>query len=143
MEFTQKPTDVVFLGRVITSAYNDVLASSHQIYDYEMEMPQSEINKLISNGGSQYFVQIFTTNGIILTDTNKSTTLYAQVYLNGENVTDKFNDWDFSWERTSTDGIGDKEWNEQHKNVGKQIVVDSSQIENRTAMFQCNLNIDK
>ena len=59
-----------------------------------------------------------------------------------ENVTDKYKDSCFTWERSTYDSSSDKYWNEQHSSGAKTITINRSDVMFSAAYFTCTFSYD-
>lgn len=129
-----KKTDIRIPGRLVTTAYNNQVVDTEQVWDSELKKSQQEINKDIA-----IRVLIFSTGGVVIKNGQGSCTLYAQVYKGNDNITSDISDNKYSWTRISTDNAADLIWNQAHEGCGPQITVTGDDVSG-LAMFECNVN---
>ena len=91
---------------------------------------------VVSNGESAINMEVYTTNGESFLDSDIDTDMYVKVYYGSEDVTDKIPADMFYWTRTSSDVIGDLEWNSKHKST-KTISITREDVDRR-AHFDCH-----
>lgn len=140
MEITNR--DIKFSGRIVTTASNNKLASAEQIYDYDLKMNQSEINKL--RNADEIKIEIFSTNGLILGRDIQSTYVCCNILKNGESINAEYIEKGgiFKWTRISRNSDSDASWNSDslHSNDRTgQIQVTKDDISNQT-IFKCEIN---
>lgn len=87
-------------------------------------------------------ILILTDRGDILKTGLEETTLTAYVLMGGEDVTERFEQSNFKWTRTSSDAASDTAWNTAHEGVGRSITVTKSEVFRR-ALFECELDTTK
>lgn len=88
-------------------------------YTHKDVLTRASISIQIIDDTALYKGQLFSSNGNIFSQRDKSTDLYVRVYKGLEDITTKF--IDIVWKRVSTDVEGDKTWGDKH--AGKTDVV--------------------
>jgi hypothetical protein len=84
-------------------------------------------------------VRLYTSSGNIRLNKNEEVTIFAEVWVEGMNITDFLPLKAFTWQRVTSDTEADEVWNSkvEHNNV-KNITIDGSDID-RKAMFVCTV----
>lgn len=139
VDIQYKPgVDIVIPGSVITASADNIVAYSSQIYDNVSGKCQEEINN-----EKVYRVEIYSTDGITMSNNSQTCTLYAQVFEGNENITDKLNDSAFVWTRNSSNENADDYWNQMNESnrIGKKQITVAYQDVDVRAMFECKVNI--
>ena len=88
-------------------------------YTHKDVLTRASISIQIIDDTALYKGQLFSSNGNIFSQRDKSTDLYVRVYKGLEDITTKFTD--IVWKRFSTDTEGDKTWGDKH--AGKTDIV--------------------
>lgn len=128
-------SDFIVQGRIISGTKKHIVADTRQLWDERFQMFQSDINKEIR-------VEIYSTNGILIKNKSNTCTLYAQVFIGSENITNKFLTQEFSWVRTSDDSESDAIWNSKHQGCGPEITVSAKEVVG-SSLFECNVNTQR
>lgn len=97
-------------------------------YTHKDVLTRASVSIQIIDDTALYKAQLFSSNGNIFSQRDKSTDLYVRVYKGLEDITTKFTD--IVWKRFSTDTEGDKTWGNKH--AGKtDIVVTKDDIKDK------------
>lgn len=87
-----------------------------------------------------YQLKITSDNGLFFSKSVTETTLTADVYANGENVTKKYDASKFKWLRSSGDDASDAVWNAAH--IGMRSITLTNTDVPVSATFECQITID-
>lgn len=93
------------------------------------------------DGEDAYSVQIYSSNGSNFINGDIATMLRAKVFKGAKDITDTLTDNAFNWFRVSDNPEGDAVWSQQHKGVGKSVVISDEDVYRR-ATFECEVNIN-
>lgn len=89
-------------------------------------------------GTSNYKVDVLSTAGLLFTNGQINTVLYARIYYGDEDITNEIPEDRCIWTRVSDNESSDLEWNIEHLSGRKTIYVDSNDVNDR-ATFSCDL----
>lgn len=86
-----------------------------------------------------YKIEIVSTNGIVFTNGQISTTLQAKVFKGKDEVTDSLPASKFKWTRTSLEEQEDDLWNTTYGQGVKEVVITKNDVYKR-ATFSCEIS---
>ena len=89
-------------------------------------------------GSEPYTISIYATNGNTFKNGIFETELKAKVLKGSVDITDEMPAYKFKWERISDDPFADVEWNNDHLEGGKTILITGSDVYGR-ATFNCSV----
>lgn len=87
-------------------------------------------------------IRFVTPQGVNTSRKISQITISVNLFQNNENVTDKYKDSCFTWERSTYDSSSDKYWNEQHSSGAKTITINRSDVMFSAAYFTCTFSYD-
>ena len=87
-------------------------------------------------------IRFVTPQGVNTSRKISQITISVNLFQNGENVTDKYDNSCFTWERSTYDSSSDKYWNEQHSSGAKTITINRSDVMFSAAYFTCTFSYD-
>ena len=87
-------------------------------------------------------IRFVTPQGVNTSRKLSQITISVNLFQNNENVTDKYKDSCFTWERSTYDSSSDKYWNEQHSSGAKTITINRSDVMFSAAYFTCTFSYD-
>lgn len=128
------PANKLDIASVVTEINNGdthIMGSKVLLNDKTLDV---EINDIKIN--VNYKVEIISTNGNVINNTEYTTLLMARVYHGIDDITDTIDANRFRWTRISDDKDSDVAWNAAHFSGSKEILVSKSDI-SRRATFQC------
>ena len=91
-----------------------------------------------AKGEDSFKVEVHSSNGSTFKNGVIDTWIYAVVYEGHVDVTEQINLARFKWERTSSDPVKDKQWNDAHAGGVKEFRVTKDDIYQR-ATFSCEI----
>lgn len=100
-----------------------------------------DLNSKIDNS-IPFEIRFVTPQGVNTSRKISQITVKVNLFQNGENVTDKYDNSCFTWERSSYDSSSDKYWNEQHSSGAKTITINRSDVMFSAAYFTCTFSYD-
>ena len=94
-------------------------------------------------GDEPYVVSILSlSGGNIIRNGKGAVTLLATVQHGSENISDKLEDWRYSWEIKSGNEEYDKIWNARHQRMGRKLTLTGSEVA-RQALVECVVEIEE
>ena len=82
-----------------------------------------------------YVLEIHSERGMVIT-ASVALVLKPKIYKNGDDITDKMDMKYFKWIRSSSDKLGDAEWNLRHSTGIKDLYITHEDVKKR-AVFHC------
>lgn len=94
-------------------------------------------------GDEPYVVSILSlSGGNIIRNGKGAVTLLATVQHGSENISDRLEDWRYSWEIKSGNEEYDKIWNARHQRMGRKLTLTGSEVA-RQALVECVVEIEE
>ncbi len=101
---------------------------------YNLEKIEDDDN-IDLDPNDNYVLEIHSENGIIISK-DISLVLKPKIYKNGEDITNRMDMKYFKWVRSSSDTVGDAEWNLRHATGIKELYITHEDVKKR-AVFHC------
>ena len=126
----------------------NILDGSGNLFGVKYTEYQNSINESLKNLNSKiddsipFEIRFATPQGVNTSRKVSQITVKVNLFQNGENVTDKYDNSCFTWERSSYDSSSDKYWNEQHSSGAKTIIINRSDVMFSAAYFTCTFSYD-
>lgn len=126
----------------------NILDGSGNLFGVKYTEFQNNTNESLKNLNSKidnsipFEIRFVTPQGVNTSRKISQITVKVNLFQNGENVTDKYDNSCFTWERSSYDSSSDKYWNEQHSSGAKTITINRSDVMFSAAYFTCTFSYD-
>lgn len=126
----------------------NILDGSGNLFGVKYTEFQNNTNESLKNLNSKidnsipFEIRFVTPQGVNTSRKVSQITVKVNLFQNGKNVTDKYDNSCFTWERSSYDSSSDKYWNEQHSSGAKTITINRSDVMFSTAYFTCTFSYD-
>lgn len=126
----------------------NILDGSGNLFGVKYTEFQNSTNESLKNLNSKidnsipFEIRFVTPQGVNTSRKISQITVKVNLFQNGENVTDKYDNSCFTWERSSYDSSSDKYWNEQHSSGAKTITINRSDVMFSAAYFTCTFSYD-
>lgn len=126
----------------------NILDGSGNLFGVKYTEFQNSTNESLKNLNSKidnsipFKIRFVTPQGVNTSRKISQITVKVNLFQNGENVTDKYDNSCFTWERSSYDSSSDKYWNEQHSSGAKTITINRSDVMFSAAYFTCTFSYD-
>ena len=126
----------------------NILDGSGNLFGVKYTEFQNSTNESLKNLNSKidnsipFEIRFVTPQGVNTSRKISQITVKVNLFQNGENVTDKYDNSCFTWERSSYDFSSDKYWNEQHSSGAKTITINRSDVMFSAAYFTCTFSYD-
>lgn len=126
----------------------NILDGSGNLFGVKYTEFQNSTNESLENLNSKidnsipFEIRFVTPQGVNTSRKISQITVKVNLFQNGENVTDKYDNSCFTWERSSYDSSSDKYWNEQHSSGAKTITINRSDVMFSAAYFTCTFSYD-
>lgn len=126
----------------------NILDGSGNLFGVKYTEFQNSTNESLKNLNSKidnsipFEIRFVTPQGVNTSRKVSQITVKVNLFQNGENVTDKYDNSCFTWERSSYDSSSDKYWNEQHSSGAKTITINRSDVMFSAAYFTCTFSYD-
>lgn len=126
----------------------NILDGSGNLFGVKYTEFQNNTNESLKNLNSKidnsipFEIRFVTPQGVNTSRKVSQITVKVNLFQNGKNVTDKYDNSCFTWERSSYDSSSDKYWNEQHSSGAKTITINRSDVMFSAAYFTCTFSYD-
>ena len=126
----------------------NILDGSGNLFGVKYTEFQNSTNESLKNLNSKidnsipFEIRFVTPQGVNTSRKISQITVKVNLFQNGENVTDKYDNSCFTWKRSSYDSSSDKYWNEQHSSGAKTITINRSDVMFSAAYFTCTFSYD-
>jgi len=126
----------------------NILDGSGNLFGVKYTEFQNSTNESLKNLNSKindsipFEIRFVTPQGVNTSRKISQITISVNLFQNNENVTDKYKDSCFTWERSTYDSSSDKYWNEQHSSGAKTITINRSDVMFSAAYFTCTFSYD-
>lgn len=126
----------------------NILDGSGNLFGVKYTEFQNNTNESLKNLNSKidnsipFEIRFVTPQGVNTSRKISQITISVNLFQNNENVTDKYKDSCFTWERSTYDSSSDKYWNEQHSSGAKTITINRSDVMFSAAYFTCTFSYD-
>lgn len=126
----------------------NILDGSGNLFGVKYTEFQNNTNESLKNLNSKidnsipFEIRFVTPQGVNTSRKVSQITIKVNLFQNGKNVTDKYDNSCFTWERSSYDSSSDKYWNEQHSSGAKTITINRSDVMFSAAYFTCTFSYD-
>ena len=104
-------------------------------YNLEKTDDDDDNNDDLLDPSDNYILEIHSENGLVISS-DVSLILKPKIYKNGIDITEKMDMKYFKWVRSSSDIVGDAEWNLRHSTGIKNLYITHEDVKKR-AVFHC------